>query len=90
MGAMSSLRLRDDIVVKCPHCGGVVVVAPKDIRCAIFRHGIFKRTGEPVPPHSTKVDCERFVERDEIWGCGGPFRLVKEGKVWCAVVCDYI
>jgi hypothetical protein len=41
-----------------------------------------KSTGEQIPPHASKEEIAKL----DIWGCGGPMRLV-DGKL---VVCDYI
>lgn len=72
------------IEVSCPHCQGTVLI--EQLNCKIFRHGIFKRSGKQIPPHASKADCDAWFEKNEVWGCGKPFR-VEEGK---AVVCDYI
>lgn len=40
--------------------------------------------GRPVPPHSTREQCESWAE--EVLGCGKPFRIVDDA----AVACDYI
>ena len=77
------------IVVACPHCGGVVDV--ESINCAIFRHGTFKRNGSQIPPHARKADCDQWIERNEIYGCGRPFRVVRDiSGAWIAVACEYI
>ena len=34
----------NDLIVKCPHCNSIIIVNPKDINCAIFRHAILKDT----------------------------------------------
>jgi len=46
---------------------------------------MIKETGDQVPPHSTKEECEAYL-RQGIYGCGKPFQIV-EGNV---IVCDYI
>ena len=53
-----------------------------EINCAIFRCGIIKSTGEQIPPHASEAEIAKL----DVWGCGGPMRLVG-GKL---VVCDYI
>ena len=74
------------LVAICPHCNGTVIIDPKEINCAIFRHGIFKASGKQIPPHAPKEDCDNWVKNNEIYGCGKPFKVV-EGK---AVICEYI
>lgn len=70
----------------CPHCGGRVEVETKDINCEIFRHGVYRATGEAIPPHAPKAYCENVVAKNLIYGCGKPFRF--DGKN--PKVCDYI
>ena len=64
----------------CPHCEVLIEILA--VNCAIFRCGILKSTGEQIPPHASKEDIEKL----DIWGCGGPMRLV-EGKM---EKCEYI
>jgi hypothetical protein len=78
------------LFLQCPYCLGTVEVKETEINCSIFRHGIFKHNGEQIPPHSPKQDCDRYIAEDSIYGCGGPFRLVKTNQCWTAEVCDYI
>jgi hypothetical protein len=69
------------------------------LNCGIFRHAIFK-DGSDVPPHSSKEECDRFVELDLIWGCGKPFQIIEEtssfigigdaSKRHIAIICQYI
>jgi hypothetical protein len=72
-------------VVECPHCHDFILI--EEINCAIFRHAIFKNTGSPIPPHSTKQECEEWIRQDKVYGCAKPFRLTKERQ---PVPCDYI
>ena len=72
--------------VICPHCGGTVIIDPKELNCAIFRHGVFKNNHKQIPPHASKEECDRYVEKGEIYGCGKPFK-VEDGK---AIICDYV
>jgi hypothetical protein len=83
-GNMNNNR-KDPLVLECPHCGGSIVILA--IKCAIFRHGTFKKNGRQIPPHTKKELCEEYVAKDMIWGCGKPFRIVNQSE---AVACDYI
>ena len=78
------------ISIKCPHCNEFISINLLDINCAIFRHGVFKDTLESIPPHSTKEYCEQLVEREYIFGCGKPFRLIIENNEYKTEICDYI
>ena len=66
----------------CPHCGVMIEILA--VNCAIFRCGIVKATGEQIPPHASKEECDALG--DTIWGCAKPMRLV-DGKL---VMCEYI
>ena len=57
----------------CPHCNLLVQVPSNEIRCTIFRHGNFKNGMKFVPPHAPKVECDRWIKEDLIYGCGKPF-----------------
>lgn len=70
----------------CPHCKGTIIV--DEINCGIFRHGAWKKTGQQIPPHASKEDCEKWSEN--AWGCCKPFQIVKENNVWIIRVCEYI
>lgn len=75
--------------VQCPHCKGTVEVA--EVNCAIFRHGILKRTGNQMDPHTPKKQCDELFTLDRIWGCGKPFKVIQwpDGSL-IAVKCEYI
>jgi hypothetical protein len=93
-----------DIIVECPHCKGTVVVAKKQVKCGVFRHGVYINTGRPIHAHMPKKKCEELYASKKILGCGKPFRLEKDdgknekdGKdekdkkdKYKAVECDYL
>ena len=72
-------------IITCPHCSLEIMI--DEINCRIFRHGIYKASGEQLPPHSTKAECDEAFEKGLIYGCGKPFILDSSCN---AVVCDYI
>ena len=78
--------------VECPSCGDLIEI--KEIKCAIFRHGVFKDTLESIDPHSSKKLCDELVYRNFIFGCGKPFRIIIEVEnneaKYKAIKCDYI
>ena len=80
----------ENIIINCPHCSEAVQINILEINCAIFRHGVYKDTIEPIPPHSCKEYCDALVERDFIYGCGKPFKLLIENNEYTAEICDYI
>ena len=75
--------------VECPHCRCPVVI--EAINCGIFRHGVLKSTGEQIPPHASKEVCDELASRGDIYGCGKPFRVVKNNldELVCEE-CEYI
>ena len=78
-----------NIVIECPHCKDQVLI--EKLNCCIFRHGILIASGKQVDPHSPKELCDFYVLRNKIYGCGKPFKIVRDEKdKLVAVVCDYI
>lgn len=75
------------LTIYCPHCNDIILINYREINCRIFRHGVFKNTFEQIPPHSSKLDCDKFISDDIIYGCGKPFRLNEQNE---PVICDYI
>lgn len=82
--------IKNNIIVFCPHCHEVIII--EKINCAIFRHAIFKSNLEQVPPHLDKKNCDLLIEKDLVYGCCKPFKLVQtnDDKLYEAIVCDYI
>lgn len=76
------------LLVTCPHCECEVEILATN--CCIFRHGVFKNTGMQVSPHAPKIECDRYIDQDQIYGCGRPFQLFYERGDWTARACDYI
>lgn len=75
----------------CPTCNGAIIVAPHELNCRIFRHGVYRTTGEPIPPHTSKEECDRLFFHALIHGCGKPFQVIRqEDGTEKAVLCDYI
>jgi hypothetical protein len=72
----------------CPHCGCGVIVLKKDVRCGIFRHGIYNKNNKQIKPHLPKEQCDKLRKSGNVTGCCKPFRLLpKKLKV---EICDYI
>jgi len=57
-----------NIVVQCPHCDNPVQIAK--IACGIFRHGTLKKKGKQINPHATQAQCESYLKKDLVYGCG--------------------
>jgi hypothetical protein len=70
------------MIIICPHCNISIIV--EEVRCGIFRCGIYKDTFKQVDPHLSKEECDKLG--DTIYGCGKPFQI-KNNEV---MKCDYI
>lgn len=81
---------------ECPHCNQKVFI--EEINCGIFRCGVYKDTFEPIPPHSSQIECETLLTENKIFGCGKPFRIIIKSSTeiqkllaeFKVEVCDYI
>lgn len=81
--------ITEEFVVTCPQCFSYVQIAA--INCQIFRHASYKINNEQIPPHTPQVQCEALMAAGLIYGCGKPFRIVKnELNENIAVICEYI
>jgi hypothetical protein len=75
-------------IIQCPHCNEPVII--EELNCMIFRHGIFKNTGQQIDPHSTIDQCFYYAANNLIYGCGKPFKInIVNGK-YVAEICGYI
>ncbi len=73
-----------DLFVECPWCGGGIMI--EKINCGIFRHGFIKSTNKQLDPHAKKEVIDEMIAKNNLIGCGGPFKLVNE----VTEKCDYI
>jgi len=80
--------MTDPIIIICPNCQQFVEIL--QINCAIFRHGIFKISGQQMDPHTPKPQCDQYIQDELIYGCGKPFRVVVKDDQLFAEICDYI
>jgi hypothetical protein len=76
------------LLIICPNCQQFVEIL--EINCAIFRHGIFKVSGLQIDPHTPKAQCDQYIEKNLIYGCGKPFKLIEKDGQMVAEICDYI
>lgn len=77
---------KDIFYFNCPHCNLMCQVEKAEIKCTIFRHAVFKKNYEFVPPHSSKEVCDFWIKNDLVYGCGKPFQF--DGK--SVKIIDYI
>ena len=81
-------EIHSEIIVVCPHCNIPILI--EKLNCFIFRHGIFIKNGQQIPPHSNKNECDYYIQNNLIYGCGKPFRIIKENQQYLAIICEYI
>jgi len=77
-----------DIYVTCPHCNNIIEI--QKLNCQIFRHGVYIKTGKQINPHMPKIECDKLIKSNEIYGCGKPFKVIKENNQYITIICDYI
>lgn len=70
--AAGQVITQDDgtLLFACPHCSLPILVAPADIACKQFVHGVDKATGAGVSPHASLAECTQLLQQDSIYGCG--------------------
>lgn len=73
-------------ILECPKCKNLIQIFIKDINCKIFRHAVYKDTNISIDPHASKETIEILKEKDLIYGCGTPLKLVSEDLI----ICDYV
>lgn len=82
----------NEIVGKCPYCEDYFTV--DQLNCKIFRHayyntGIsmkdFRLNQYALPPHLSKIECDRLRAENKLIGCGGAIEY-KNGEF---VKCEY-
>jgi len=79
----------EKIIVLCPHCEEYIEVLK--LNCCIFRHGVFKHNGKQIDPHCKKDLCDKYINENLIYGCGKPFKIIKdENGNFIPEICDYI
>ena len=76
-------------MVTCPNCNEFVLI--EKLNCKIFRHCVFKLSGIQIQTHATKEQCELYMAKKIIYGCGKPFKIVKDASDnFVTEICDYI
>jgi len=73
------------LIIECPHCMQNIEII--ELNCRIFRCGIFKDTNQQINPHLDEISCKALKEKDLIYGCGKPFKILEDNTV---VICEYI
>ena len=76
------------IFLECPACKINLEII--ELNCCIFRCGIIKKSFKQIDPHLSKIECEKLIKNDEIYGCGSPFQVIKNNEEYKTIICDYI
>ena len=69
------------IIITCPHCNNKIVIYKKFFNCKIFLHGVYKKNYKQIDPHLNKIQCDQLKKNDLIFGCGKPFKLIKQNDL---------
>jgi len=75
-------------ILQCPHCKEYIII--EKLNCGIFRHGIFKNNSIQINPHAPKDECDYYIDKQLIYGCGKPFKIILIGENFSIEICDYI
>lgn len=75
-------------IITCPHCFSQVVI--EEINCRIFRHAVYRSSGEQMSPHAPKEECDEAIRSGSVYGCAGPFRIDLSGNQWITSICHYV
>lgn len=81
---------KNSITFNCPHCNILCNVQYRNMRCKIFRCGVYKKNNKSIKPHGTKEYCDYLVNNNLIYGCSKPFRIIYNNKIYTIEICDYI
>lgn len=77
-----------NIVVTCPHCNDQILI--EQLNCKIFRHGTLKTNNIQINPHSSKEECDYYINNNLIYGCGKPFKIIENNDEFKTEICEYI
>ncbi len=76
------------LIINCPHCMELIFIFKKELKCRIFRHGVYKNNPKKqIKPHASQKECESLIKKNKIIGCGKPFKINDLDQ---AEICDYI
>jgi len=76
--------------LNCSHFNDIIIINTSHINCAIFRHAVYKNTMQPINPHESKINCDKLIETNSVYGCTKPFKVIKENDTYNTIICDYI
>jgi hypothetical protein len=78
-------------IKECPHCKESILLYHNELNCKIYRHGVLKKSLKQINPHSSKEECDFYIQNNLIYGCGKPFRIEFQNDDDITLTnCDYI
>jgi len=81
----------DTLFFECPYCKMYIIVYKNEINCKIFRCGYYKHNYVQIDPHLPKIECDKLVHQNSIFGCAKPFKLCTSDNILYTVEkCEYI
>ena len=88
MSEENNIDKKEEPILECPHCKECIII--EKINCGIFRHGTLKINGQQISPHATKNECDFYIDKQLIYGCGKPFKITVLDNKFLIEICDYI
>ena len=78
----------DYIIFNCPYsdCSIMSIVYNNDRGCNIFRCGYNRATGQQIPQHENKTNCDILRHSGDIIGCARPYRLINNTPEKCEYI----
>ena len=52
-------------------------IISNEINCGIFRHAVYKSNLMQIPPHENKINCDKLIADEMVYGCAKPFQIIK-------------
>ena len=67
------------MIIQCPHCEQLTEII--ELRCKIFRCGIYKKNYKQINPHLSKEKCDGLIH-------GKPFLIENDKNDYIVENCD--
>lgn len=80
---------KEKIILKCPHCFDYFIIYKNELNCRIIRHAIYKSNYEQIDPHLCKIECDRLLQENLIYGCGKPCEIIEKNNQYECIICIY-
>ena len=77
-----------NIMVNCPHCGNLILILENEIKNKKFIHNLYKKNNL-TNLQFLKNKCDVSYFKKLMYGCGEPYEIINEEKVYKALKCDF-